>query len=90
MVMDALHHFPNQEKVIEELFRVVKPGGIILIEEPDINRLLVKLIAIAEKLALMGSHIHSPTEINKMMRKFSSNINIIPNERISAWIIGRK
>ncbi len=90
MVVDALHHFPNQEKVIKELFRVVKPGGLILVEEPDINKLFTKLIAIAEKLALMGSHIHSPKEIKRMMSDFSNKVEIIPDGRLSAWVIAKK
>lgn len=90
MVIDALHHFSDQELVIIELFRVTKPGGKILVEEPDINKFSVKLIAIAEKLALMGSHIHSPLEIKKMMDPYSENIQIKMDDRISAWIIAEK
>jgi len=69
LVVDALHHFDDQAGAIHSLLRVLKPGGIMLIEEPDISRLPVKLVALMEKLALMGSHIHSAAEIMAMVRR---------------------
>ncbi|OQY37129.1 MAG: hypothetical protein B6243_01300, partial [Anaerolineaceae bacterium 4572_5.2] len=54
LVVDALHHFHNQEQAIAELVRVLKKGGRLVIEEPDIHRFAIKLVALAEKAALMG------------------------------------
>jgi demethylmenaquinone methyltransferase/2-methoxy-6-polyprenyl-1,4-benzoquinol methylase len=47
---------------------VLKPGGRLVIEEPDIRRLIVKGVAIAEKIAGMRSHILS---IHEMAALFS-------------------
>ncbi len=55
-MMDALHHMSFQKQAIGELWRVLKPGGRIVIIEPDIRRFVVKLIAIGEKIILMESH----------------------------------
>ena len=63
MVVDALHHFANQREAVADLARVFKPGGRLVIEEPDLNIFSVKLVAVAEKLALMRSHFYYPNQI---------------------------
>ena len=90
IVIDALHHFPSQAETVKELIRMLKPGGLLLIEEPDINRLAAKLVAIAEKLAMMGSHIHSPEEIKAMIESNGVNARIISDNSFSTYIIAEK
>lgn len=63
IMVDALHHVVDQAATIRELWRVLKPGGRVIIEEPDFRRLSVKVLALAEKLALMRSHFLSPPQI---------------------------
>jgi ubiquinone/menaquinone biosynthesis C-methylase UbiE len=61
--MDALHHMADQRIAASELWRVLAPGGRVLIVEPDIRRMLAKVIAISEKLLLMRSHFLPCAEI---------------------------
>ena len=63
IMVDALHHVANHQITINELWRLLAPGGIIVIEEPDMRTFSVKLIALAEKLALMRSHFLPPLQI---------------------------
>jgi 2-polyprenyl-3-methyl-5-hydroxy-6-metoxy-1,4-benzoquinol methylase len=35
--LGTLHHIPNVSKIIKELYRVAKPGGITIIREPIIS-----------------------------------------------------
>ena len=56
----------------------------------DINRLAAKLVAIAEKLAMMGSHIHSPEEIKAMIESNGVNARIISDNSFSTYIIAEK
>jgi ubiquinone/menaquinone biosynthesis C-methylase UbiE len=63
LMMDALHHLKDQRLAACELWRVLAPGGRILIIEPDIRKLSAKLIAIGEKLLLMRSHFLTSDEI---------------------------
>lgn len=88
LMVDALHHVIHQHKTIQELYRVLKPGGRMVIEEPDIRTFPVKLIAVAEKLALMRSHFLSPPEISSLIPP-GAEIKVLAQD-YTAWILADK
>jgi len=90
MVIDALHHMPDQKETVGEMLRTLKSGGRLFIEEPDIRLFAVKLIALFEKLALMKSTFHSPDQIREMARSFGAQAHIQTNGDGSAWIMADK
>ena len=88
MMVDALHHVVHQAETVRELYRVLKPGGRLVIEEPDLRTFAVKLIAVAEKLALMRSHFLAPSQIAAL---FPSEAKVrIESEEHTAWVIAEK
>jgi len=88
LMVDALHHVVHQGDTVHELYRVLKPGGRLVIEEPDLRTFPVKLIALAEKLALMRSHFLAPEQIVAL---FPSNVNVrVESEDQTAWVIAEK
>ena len=90
LVVDALHHFCNQREAIRDLLRVLKPGGRLVIEEPDYRHKGVKLIALAEKFTLMRSRFHSPQAIRDMIHAAGMKARIQTDGRYTAWIIADK
>jgi demethylmenaquinone methyltransferase/2-methoxy-6-polyprenyl-1,4-benzoquinol methylase len=56
LMVDAFHHLENQRQAALEMLRVLRHGGRLVIVEPDIRFMDIKLIAIAEKLLWMRSH----------------------------------
>ncbi len=63
LMVDAFHHVYSQSETAQELWRVLKHGGRLVIEEPDIRTFSGKFLAVAEKLALMRTRIISPQRI---------------------------
>lgn len=86
IMIDALHHVCDQQQTINELWRVLKPGGRIIIEEPDIQHWAIKLVALAEKLALMRSHFLDSAEILELFINFPGNKNSV-QEGHNTWIV---
>ena len=85
IMVDALHHFLNQQQTANELWRVLKPGGRLVIEEPDIREWSVKVIAVFEKLVLMRSHFLSPQQIVALFPHRQAKVSI-DTKGYNAWV----
>lgn len=89
IMVDALHHVIHQGETAREMYRVLRPGGRIVIEEPDIRKFGVKLIAVAEKLLLMRSHFLAPQQIVDLFSFDSARASIHATEG-NAWVVIEK
>jgi demethylmenaquinone methyltransferase/2-methoxy-6-polyprenyl-1,4-benzoquinol methylase len=90
LVVDAFHHFCNQHEAVIELWRVLAPGGRLVIEEPNIETWPVKLVALAEKLALMRSHFYAPHQIKAMLEPLQAHVEIHTDQQYTAWVVAQK
>jgi demethylmenaquinone methyltransferase/2-methoxy-6-polyprenyl-1,4-benzoquinol methylase len=89
IIVDAFHHVINQRETVQELWRVLKPGGRIVIEEPDVHRLIVKILAVVEKLLLMRTCFFNPFRIANMAHFPGASITI-KQEGYTSWVIIEK
>jgi ubiquinone/menaquinone biosynthesis C-methylase UbiE len=76
IMVDALHHVLDQQKTIDEMWRVLTPGGRIVIQEPGIQYWGVKFLAFFEKLLLMRSRILSAEKIRGLFPFENARITI--------------
>jgi demethylmenaquinone methyltransferase/2-methoxy-6-polyprenyl-1,4-benzoquinol methylase len=86
IMVDAFHHVSDYRMTAQELWRVLKPGGCIVIEEPDIRTFPVKMMAGIEKLAMMRSHFKSPQHIAEVFKDLNATTHI-EVENSTAWVM---
>jgi len=79
IMVDALHHIFDHQQTLAELWRVLAPSGTLVIEEPDIRLFGVKLLALAEKLALFRSHFLSAERISVILKDLGASPTIHPD-----------
>jgi len=89
IVVDAYHHLLDQEQSLCEFWRVLAPGGRLVIEEPDIRRPGVKILALAEKLAFFRSHFVLAEKIAARLEEYGAKTNV-KRDGITVWIVGEK
>ena len=89
VMMDAFHHDLDHDKTIAELWRILVPGGWLVIIEPDKRHLRVKLIALMEKLLLMRSHFFDSEDIVGLLQQPDSRIDAL-QDGFSIWILAQK
>ena len=86
LMVDAFHHLEDQAASALEMWRILRPGGRLVIEEPDIRQFNVKLIALGEKLLLMRSHFWQAEKIANLFQNLPCQIQI-DRKNGSVWII---
>jgi ubiquinone/menaquinone biosynthesis C-methylase UbiE len=90
IIVDAFHHFANQQQAVAELWRVLAPGGRLVIEEPNIERLSIKLIALGERLLLMRSTFYSPRAMSQMFESVGAQVHYESDHLFNAWVVADK
>ena len=76
LIVDALHHIQKQSETIRELCRLLEPGGVGVVVEPDTSVFAVKLIRIMEWVLLMGSHFLKDNELQALFASESGETSL--------------
>ena len=90
LAVDSFHHFHQQRQAAAELWRVLAPGGRIVIEEPNIVRWSVKLIALGETLLLMRSHFYRPDELARLFQELGARVTLHGEDEVNYWLVAEK
>ena len=89
MMVDTFHHLRDQRVAVHELMRVLRPGGRLVIEEPDIAHWGVKLVAWGEKLALMRSHFYPAAAIRALCEQAGGRA-YVERDNYTVWVVVEK
>jgi ubiquinone/menaquinone biosynthesis C-methylase UbiE len=90
LVVDAFHHFANHRQAAGELVRVLAPGGRLVVEEMNYERMPVKLVALGEKLLLMGSHFYRPDALRRLFEMRGDRVTVHTDDPTSVWVVVEK
>lgn len=80
LIVDAFHHFRDHDAAAQEALRVLRPGGRLVIEEPDVRHWTFKLIALGERLLSMRSHFHSIADLASIFERAGAKVVAINEE----------
>lgn len=90
IIIDAFHHFQNQDRVCQEIERVLKSKGKVLIEEFNPKTIIGAFIMTVEKILKMGSNFHSPEKLNTIFMKYFPKTKILNNNKVTYYLSAQK
>ncbi len=90
IVVDAWHHFDDQPGAVREMVRVLAPGGRLVVEDFNIDRFGVKLLALGEHLLLMGSRFHTPAQMRQLFAPHASRVTVHDEHALNYWVVVEK
>lgn len=90
LMVDALHHVYDPQQTVNELVRVLRPGGRLVIQEPDVERFGVKLLALGEKVLFFRSHFLAGERIRALFANLPSLRLTLQREDATLWLLAEK
>ena len=64
---DSIHHWSDQERGLEEVYRVLEEGGLMVVVEVDPSTFWGGKVAMMERCLGMRSRFHPPEPLRQMM-----------------------
>lgn len=89
IMVDAYHHLADQPRALQEMWRSLAPGGRLIIEEPDIAAVAVRLVALVERLLLMRSRFRQADDIAAALARLGGLTRALRQDH-NYWVIGTK
>ncbi|MFB6361621.1 MAG: class I SAM-dependent methyltransferase [Halobacteriales archaeon] len=89
IVVDALHHFPDHDRVLSEVFRVLRPGGVLVIRDFNPGTVRGRLLALGEHAIGMESTFQTPAALLHRLDRCGFTADFIEGG-FGFTVVGRK
>lgn len=77
LIVDALHHLPESEQVLDAIATLLRPGGVLVIAEFDPSTVRGRVLAAGEHLIGMESEFYTPADLIRALSEASFRTAII-------------
>ncbi len=76
VMIESFHHFKNQNEVIEKVSYILKPNGVLLIIEPDIESKLINVVInLLKKFSIeKESEFHKKDELENILKRYKFSL----------------
>lgn len=90
IIIDAFHHFSNQQKTTKQIRRVLKPGGKIIMEEFNPEKFFGWLASKIEKTFDPKGNMLAPMALADLFNKHGFKIELINGKQLIYYLVGEK
>lgn len=89
LLVDTLHHFSDADAALSEVARILRPGGVVVVQEFDRASILGRLVAGFEHLIGMNSRFYTIDELDTILEAVGLTSVVLETSAICT-VIGRK
>lgn len=89
IIVDALHHFPDAMQTVREVYRVLRPGGVLVIREFDPDTIRGRLTQNVEEILRFGSTFYRPDALRSVTEAAGFETTV-PTRGFSYTVIGKR
>jgi len=86
----SFHHFPNQDRGLEEMKRVLKPNGKMTIMEIDPNTRKGKWLKICEGMLHTGARFYEPLQLRKKVEEHGLKVLSVNSTTLGYYLTATK
>jgi ubiquinone/menaquinone biosynthesis C-methylase UbiE len=88
IIIEAIHHFDNLDKVFVEVKRILKPGGTVIVEEINAKKIPGIAMMVVEKLLGMTSNTYVAQDLLSIFQKHGFEMRVYNEDKLFYYLTG--